>query len=222
MGITLSTLVFATVASEFIRGGRVLREKLNTNLAGAMYHLTRRNMRRYGGYIAHIGFAVVIIGLCGLAFNQEKEQEMSLGDKLEIGHYELVGQDYTQDDNANYRTEAAQLDVYKDGQFLTRVNPEYRVYKASEQPDHMVAIHHAALQDLYVIYAGKNPDNGHTIIKAFVNPLVSFVWLGVIVLICGTGLALVPNAAPVRVAIPAAVAVTALKEHGMNPVGAGK
>src|SRR5262249_46959458 len=45
MGITLSTLVFATVASEFIRGGRVLREKLNTNLAGAIYHLTRRNMR---------------------------------------------------------------------------------------------------------------------------------------------------------------------------------
>src|SRR5262249_14973508 len=70
LAIMLSALVLATVASEFIRGGRVLREKLNTSLAGGMYHLARRNMRRYGGYIAHVGFAVVVIGLAGLAFNQ--------------------------------------------------------------------------------------------------------------------------------------------------------
>jgi cytochrome c-type biogenesis protein CcmF len=201
----------------------VLREKLNTNLAGAMYHLTRRNMRRYGGYIAHIGFAVVVIGLAGLAFNQEKELEMGLGDRLQIGHYELVGQDYTQDDNANYASESAMLDVYKDGRLLTRLNPEVRFYKASGgQPDHKVAIHHSALEDLYVIYAGMNPDNGHTIIKAFVNPLVSYVWIGVLVLIFGTGLALVPNAAPVRAAVPATVTVPAMQERGMNPIGAGK
>jgi cytochrome c-type biogenesis protein CcmF len=223
MAIVLSTLVFACVSSEFIRGGRVLREKLNTNLAGAMYHLTRRNMRRYGGYIAHIGFAVVVIGLAGLAFNQEKEMEMGLGDRLQIGHYELVGQDYTQDDNANYGSESAMLDVYKDGRLLTRLNPEVRFYKASGgQPDHKVAIHHSALEDLYVIYAGTNPENGHTIIKAFVNPLVSYVWIGVLVLIFGTGLALVPNAAPVRAAVPATATVPAMQERGMNPIGAGK
>src|SRR6185312_15409327 len=50
-----STLVIATIVSEFIRGGRVLQGKLNTNIFGGMYHLTRRNMRRYGGYIVHFG-----------------------------------------------------------------------------------------------------------------------------------------------------------------------
>jgi cytochrome c-type biogenesis protein CcmF len=223
MAIVLSTLVFATVASEFLRGGRVLQGKLNTNLFAAMYALTRRNMRRYGGYIAHIGFAVVVIGLAGLAFNQEKEQEMSQGDSLQIGHYTLVGQDYTQDDNANYGSEAALLDVYKDGKFIGRMNPEVRFYKASGgQPDHKVAIHHFSLEDLYVIYAGKNPDNGHTIIKAFVNPLVSYVWIGVMLLVVGTGLALVPNAAVVRVAVPQTVAVTSVEEGRLQPAGASK
>jgi len=127
------------------------------------------------------------------------------------------------DDNANYASESAMLDVYKDGRLLTRLNPEVRFYKASGgQPDHKVAIHHSALEDLYVIYAGKNPENGHTIIKAFVNPLVSYVWIGVLVLIFGTGLALVPNAAPVRAAVPATVTVPAMQERGMNPIGAGK
>jgi cytochrome c-type biogenesis protein CcmF len=221
--IVLSTLVVASVASEFLRGGRVLKDKLNTNLGGAMYHLMRRNMRRYGGYIAHIGFAVVMIGVAGLAFNQDKEQEMALGDKLQIGHYELVSQDSTQDDNANYQSEAALLDVYKDGQYLTRLNPELRFYKASGgQPDHKVGIRHALFEDLYVIYEGKNPDTNHPIIKAFVNPLVSWVWFGVIAIILGTGLALVPNALAVKAALPAAVAVTAFEKHAMHPAGAGK
>ena len=83
----LSTLVIATIASEFIRGGRVLQGKLQTNIFGAMYHLTRRNMRRYGGYVVHFGVVLVVIGVAGQAFNQEKEQEMGLGDKLAVGHY---------------------------------------------------------------------------------------------------------------------------------------
>jgi cytochrome c-type biogenesis protein CcmF len=223
MALVLSALVIGTVSSEFLRGGRVLKDKLNTNLGGAMYHLMRRNMRRYGGYVAHIGFAVVMIGVAGLAFNQDKEQEMALGATLDIGHYKLVSQESTQDDNANYTSEAALLDVYKDGQYLTRLNPEVRFYKASGgQPDHKVAIRHALLEDLYVIYAGKNPDTGHPIIKAFVNPLVSWVWFGVIALILGTGLALVPNAVAVKAALPAAVAVAAFEKHGMHPAGAGK
>jgi cytochrome c-type biogenesis protein CcmF len=226
MTVVLSTLVMATVASEFLRGGRVLKEKLNTNLGGAMYHLMRRNMRRYGGYVAHVGFAVAMIGVAGLAFNQDKEQEIGFGDTLQIGQYTLVGQDSTQDDNANYRSEAAILEVHtggKDGPLLTRLNPEVRLYKASGgQPDHKVAVRHALLEDLYVIYAGSNPDNGHPIIKAFVNPLVSWVWIGMMILVFGTGLALVPNAAPVRATLPAAVPVVGLEKHGMQPVGASK
>jgi len=223
LAVVLSTLVIASVASEFIRGGRVLQNKLSVNLAAAMYYLTRRNMRRYGGYIAHIGFVVVVIGLSGLAFNQEKEQEMAPGDKLQIASYTLVAQDYTQDDNANYTSEAEQLDVYQGSQLLDRMNPAVYVYKASSQPDHKVAIRHGLvpLEDLYVIYAGKNPDTGHPIVKAFVNPLVSCVWTGVLLLVFGTGLALVPNAAAVRATLPQTVAVPALnvEKHAMHPAG---
>ena len=47
-----------------------------------MYQLTRRNMRRYGGYVVHFGVVLVVIGLAGAAFNRDKEQEMAKGDKL--------------------------------------------------------------------------------------------------------------------------------------------
>jgi cytochrome c-type biogenesis protein CcmF len=218
----LSTLVIATIASEFIRGGRVLQGKLQTNIFGAMYHLPRRNMRRYGGYVVHFGVVLVVIGVAGQAFNQEKEQEMGLGDKLAVGHYVLVGQEYSQDDNANYQSESALLDVYKDGKYLTRLDPETRIFKVSRQPNHIVANYSTLREDLYVIYEGQNPDTGHPIIKAFVNPLVAWVWIGVVVIIFGTGLALVPNAQQMRSPVQVTVGVPAIDPKGLTAAGAGK
>ena len=218
----IGTLVTATIFSEFFRGGRVLQSKLNTNIVFAMYHLMRRNMRRYGGYVVHLGIVVLFIGVAGLAFNKDQEQEMSPGTQLKIGHYMLVGQEYTQDDNANYTSEAALLDVYKDGKFLTRLNPERRLFHASGQPSTIPAKYSTLSEDLYVIYAGLNPDTGHPIVKVFVNPLVSWVWIGVLIVTFGTGLALVPNAVPIAAQVPKAVAVAALEKQGMQPAGASK
>jgi cytochrome c-type biogenesis protein CcmF len=222
LAFVLSALVISTIASEFIRGGRVLQGKLNTNIFGGMYQLTRRNMRRYGGYIVHFGVVLACIGIAGQAFNQEKEQEMAQGDSLQIGHYRLVGQEYTQDDNANYASEAALLDVYKDGKFLTRLNPEHRQFKASMQGTTIVANYSTLKQDLYVIYEGKNPDTGHPIIKAFINPLVNWLWIGVLTVVLGTGLALVPNAEQMKSPVAASAAVGALDGTSMRPAGVRK
>ena len=223
LAFCLSTLVIATISSEFIRGGLVWKNKLQTNLFSGMYQLTRRNMRRYGGYVVHFGVVLVVIGLAGAAFNQDKEQEMAKGDKLEIGRYTLVGQEYTDDDNANYGSQAAMLEVYKDGKFLTQLNPEERFFKASGgQPVHIVANHSTLREDLYVIYEGRDNQTGHPIIKAFINPLVNWIWIGVLIIVLGTGMALVPNAAAVTVPVPSAVSVSTIEERGMQPAGAGK
>jgi cytochrome c-type biogenesis protein CcmF len=223
LAFCLSTLVIATIGSEFIRGGLVWKNKLQSNLLAGMYQLTRRNMRRYGGYVVHFGVVLVVIGLSGAAFNKDAEQEMAKGDQLQIGRYTLVGQEYTEDDNANYRSQAALLDVYKDGKFLTRLNPEERFFKASGgQPVHIVANHSTLSEDLYVIYEGRNAQTDHPIIKALINPLVNWIWIGVFVVVLGTGMALVPNAALVTVQVPKAEAVAAMEEQGMQPAGAGK
>jgi cytochrome c-type biogenesis protein CcmF len=223
LAFVFSALVITTIISEFYRGGRVLQGKLNTNIFGGMYHLTRRNMRRYGGYIVHFGVVLACIGMAGQAFNQEKEQEMGQGDTLQIGHFKLVGQEYTQDDNANYESEAALLDVYKNGKYITRLTPEERFFKASGgQPVHIVANYSTLKQDLYVIYEGRNPETRHPIIKAFINPLVNWLWIGVLTVLLGTGLALVPNAAQIKAPVPATSTVGALEGTGMRPAGARK
>jgi cytochrome c-type biogenesis protein CcmF len=57
----------------------------------------------------------------------------------------------------------------------------------------MVANHSTLAWDLYVIYAGQNPDTNRPIIKVFLNPLVAWIWIGVVIIVVGTLVALVPN-----------------------------
>jgi cytochrome c-type biogenesis protein CcmF len=204
MAIGLSVLVTLTVASEFYRGGKVISGHTGQGMFASMVQLTHRNTRRYGGYIVHFGVVVVIIGVAGAAFNQEKEQEMGYGDKMQIGSYTLVCRSYTDEEFPNYEAEWAVMDVYdKHGKQIDTMTPERRFYKASQQASTMPFIRSSLDEDLYLVYEGLNQDTGHPIIKAHVNPLVMWIWLGVWIIILGTALALVPNApASVRVREP--------------------
>jgi cytochrome c-type biogenesis protein CcmF len=87
------------------------------------------------------------------------------------------------------------------------------VFKASNQPNTRPYLHSTLKEDLYAVYEGQNEQTGKPILKIHVNPLVNWIWIGVIIVILGTVLAMIPNAAPVRVAVAAAVEAV--------PVGAG-
>jgi len=214
MTIMLSVLVGLTVISEFVRGGRVIARHTGQNLLASMVQLGHRNTRRYGGYIVHFGVIVIMIGFAGAAFNQDKEQEMGYGEKLNIATYTLVCRSYTQDDNPNYESEWAVMDVFKGGKQIATMNPERRFYKASQQMATMVANRSTLKEDLYLVYEGLNQDTGRPIVKAHLNPLVLWIWIGVWIMIVGTIVALLPNAVPVRVPAPARI-------HAAAPVGAG-
>jgi len=202
MTIFLSSLVAFTVASEFYRGGRVIAEKTGQGMFASMVQLTHRNTRRYGGYIVHLGVVLVMIGFSGSALNQEKEMEMGYGDKMDIGSYQLVCRSYTQDDNANQFNEWAIIDVYQGGRKIDSMTPQRIVYHASNQPSTKPDIRSNFKEDLYLVYEGQN-DKGQPVIKAHVNPMVIWVWIGAWVMVLGTGLALVNSApAPVTVRVP--------------------
>jgi cytochrome c-type biogenesis protein CcmF len=205
MTIMLSVMVALTVISEFVRGGRVIARHTGQNFFASMVHLAHRNTRRYGGYIVHFGVIVVMIGFAGSAFNKDAEQEMGFGDKMNIGAYTLVCQSYTQEDKPNYGSEWAIIDVFKGGKQIDTLYPEQRFYKASQQTSTMVANRSTMREDLYLVYEGRNLDTGRPIIKAHLNPLVMWIWVGVWIMIAGTVIALIPNAAAVRVTAPARI-----------------
>jgi cytochrome c-type biogenesis protein CcmF len=211
VAFSLCACVFTAILSEFLRGAAVISRQTGRNLFTSTYLLTRRNTRRYGGYIIHIGVVIVVVGLAGSAFNTSTERELALHDKLSVGPYTLECVGFTQDTNLNYNSDYALLDVYRGGTKQFQMAPEKRVYLASGQPQTMVAIHSVLSWDLYVVFEGTNPDSGQPIIKAFLNPLVSWIWAGVVLIVIGTFIALFPSLTPATAAlrVPATVSVPA-------------
>ena len=217
---SLGAGVITAITSEFLRGAGVVRTQTSKNLLVSAVLLTRRNTRRYGGYVIHFGIVLLFIGLAGAAFNQSKEVEMGFGDSLQLNGYNLVCLSFSQDSNPNYDTDFALLDLFHNGKKLTRLTPERRVY--FPDTDHaqistMVAIHSTLASDLYVVFEGRNADSGRPIIKVFLNPLVNWIWIGVGIVILGSALALVPPLLPAtrRVAevTPSSVPLCSLAEQ---------
>jgi cytochrome c-type biogenesis protein CcmF len=142
---------------------------------------------------------------------------MGFGDEMKMGPYRIVCQSFSQDSNANYDTEFALLDVFNGGKKITQLAPERRFYNASQTTSTMVALHSTLAQDLYVIYEGKNPDTDKPIIKVFINPLMNWIWIGVLIVVLGTFVALVPvltpAAARARLAVPSPIGVAEAEVH---------
>ncbi len=196
VAFTLAAGVITAIVEEFLRGANVVRTQTSKNIFAATILLIRRNTRRYGGYIIHFGIVVMFIGIAGGAFNQAREMEMPAGSSFNLGPYHLVCESMTQDSKPEYDTSYAILDVYRGGKYVMQLAPEKRAYFAGtdhEQSSTIVALHSTAQADLYTVFEGINPDSGLPIIKAYLNPLIAWIWIGVVLVVIGTFIALAPN-----------------------------
>jgi cytochrome c-type biogenesis protein CcmF len=191
--LILGVFVTLTILSEFIRGARVIAARDGSNLISAVGELTMRNTRRYGGYVVHFGMVLIFIGIAGVPFNKDIQKEMAIGQTLNIGPYSILCQNFDRVVTANYDSERATLEVFRNGKSEMMLYPERRFFLASQVTETMVAVQSSPLRDLYIVYAGRSPENGQPVIHAYLNPLVKWIWFGGIVVVLGTGLAMVPN-----------------------------
>ena len=197
VSLILCVFVTITIVMEFYRGARVIAQKSGRSLLGSAVVLTQRNTRRYGGYIIHFGMVLIFVGITGSAFNVDREAELVTGERMELGPYTLHLREMTGEDNANYAAQHAILDVYRGERMVGTLRPERRFYKASRQPTTEVAIRMRMNEDIYVVFSGLTPrEEGETqraVISAHLNPLVNWIWLGGLILVIGTLIALVPS-----------------------------
>jgi cytochrome c-type biogenesis protein CcmF len=191
ISLGLCFFVMATIFMEFFRGSRAINEKTNVGLIPAMIELTHRNTRRYGGYLVHMGMVLMFIGWSGHPFNQTAVGEVNKGDIMRVGAYSLKVADLTQGETPDYQWDTAILEVSKNGNSVGILEPTRRFYKIAQQGTAEVALRTRLNEDLYINYAARVGDKAT--LQAYVFPLVTWIWVGVVVLIGGTFVCLVPS-----------------------------
>jgi cytochrome c-type biogenesis protein CcmF len=189
----LAGFVTTTLVSEFVRASRARRRNTGEVVLAALVGVTAANKRRYGGYIVHFGFVLLMIGFTGQAFTTEGWGEVNAGDRFTIGHYEFECLSVADVEDPNFVGMSATVAVYRDGKKLATLAPEKRHYAASDQTTSEVRIHHTLREDVYVVFANVNEETGKAVMQVWINPLVQWVWIGGFVIVLGTSITLLPN-----------------------------
>ncbi|MEJ2247046.1 MAG: cytochrome c-type biogenesis CcmF C-terminal domain-containing protein [Acidobacteriota bacterium] len=102
--------------------------------------------------------------------------------------------EYREGQTPNYEYGEVVLDVFKNGRGIRTLTPETRIFKTgSRQTTTTVALYSTPKEDLYVVFAGRSNDGSTFEIKAYVNPLVYWIWVGAAMMIFGTVITLLPN-----------------------------
>ncbi len=179
-----------TIVIEFYKGSRAIAAKNQMNLLRAAVELTHRNTRRYGGYLVHMGIVLMFVGFAGAAFNRDVTAEVNVGDTVRLGHYDLKIAKMTEGENDNYTWHRALVEVSKNGHSVGTLEPERRFYKASRQGLGHIGLRPRLNEDLYVNFV---VDDGKAVLQAYIFPLVAWIWIGSLVLVVGTLVALVPS-----------------------------
>jgi cytochrome c-type biogenesis protein CcmF len=193
---SLAGFVLGTIFSEFVRGTRARQVILRENPPQALGRLVSKNPRRYGGYVVHIGIVLIFIGVAGSSFFKiEKQLSLQPGQTIEAGRYILQYTGMKNSEDAHVASQAAVVEVFLGGQQIATLHPEKRLYKRQNQPTTEVAIRPTLRDDLYVVLGGYDEASGLATFQVFVNPLLSWLWIGGLTLVLGTCITMLPSPA---------------------------
>jgi len=199
LSFALCIFVLATIAMEFYRGIRARQAMLGENPATALLRLISKNRRRYGGYIIHIGVVMMFLGITGTsAFKEEKQITLKPGESFTMGGDTLRYDGVTAHETTHIAYLTASIAVFRNGLQIDTLRPEKRFYKKPQQPTTEVAIRSRPSADLYLVLGSYDEASKMATIQAYINPLVSWLWWGGVVLVIGTAVTIVPSRAPAR------------------------
>jgi cytochrome c-type biogenesis protein CcmF len=202
--VTVALVAFnvAVVVQEFARGvaarraSAVARKVPREDVFTALFLLVAKSRRRYGGYVVHVGIALMFLGFAGRAWGTDKEISLSPGQTVAIEEYVLRYEGPRMEVDPEKRMVFADLAVQRHGADVGKIAPAKFIYKSSPgAPSTEVAKHVTLRNDLYVIVGMVSPQTKIAAFHIHVNPLVSLIWIGVAVLMMGAMVSLFPELA---------------------------
>ena len=187
IGIAILVFVFTGIVQEYVRGVRARMHTTHEPLPQALINLIRRNGRRYGGYIVHIGVLLIALGIIGNEFYQsEGEANLRPGETITVAAYTLTYSQLDATRGPNYTEFTSPMAVSRNGRELGTITPKKLIYnKNQEQPMSEVGLRPGLIEDVYVVLAGWDSGGETASFKVFVNPLMSWMWVGGLVMMLG-------------------------------------
>jgi cytochrome c-type biogenesis protein CcmF len=140
----------------------------------------------YAMTLAHVGLGVFVAGVtASSAWQSEAILVMQPGDRAELAGYEFTLARIDEEQGPNYMARRATFEATRSGEPIATLTPEKRFYRVERQATSEAGIDMGLFRDLYVVLGdpveGAAADARHTV-RIYHNPLVMWIWGGVIIM----------------------------------------
>ncbi len=208
VGFAVIGLAGATSLAEVVRGVSAHMRRRQAGLLAALWHALRHHRRKYGGTLVHTGVILIALGVIGTRmYDYETQVVLAQGESATVNGYSLVYDLARQERSGDHLSTWASLSVYRDGAYLTALQPRVDYYMDWGQQVSVPALRVGLREDLYVVLAGLGDGGATATFKVIENPLASFLWLGGLFMLAGGALALAPPMRAVRSSVPRTASV---------------
>jgi cytochrome c-type biogenesis protein CcmF len=186
----LTTIVLELHRGVHHRGLRRAREHL-PGVAG----LFRRDPRRYGGAVAHLGLVLLIVGIAlDVTYRSDERHTLTVGESVEVGRYVLTFEDLdTTMTQARVALTATFGVARRDGTDVGSLTAERHLDANQEAPRTAVGVRSLVREDVYVILQEVDVETETAGFIVHLHPGVLWLWVGSGLLLLGGLLALTPR-----------------------------
>ena len=189
----LVVFVAGTMVLDFWRAARA-RRRTGDDWRAATFGLLLRQNRRYGGFVVHLGILVVALGVAGSqAWSLQTEATLAKGEAIELGGYRVRFDGLDASEESNHAKVTGTFSVTHGARPVDVLQPAKKFYPQEQTPIAYVDYRLGFLEDVYLVLGDFARDGSHATIKVQVNRMVSWLWLGGLVLTLGTVLAVLPD-----------------------------
>jgi len=138
-----------------------------------------------GQCVAHCGFAATIIGVVITSYySVDEHQRLAPGGSAMLGDYEFRFVGLRTFEGPNFRATEGHFDILRDGELLTTLHPQKRLYHVRNMPMTEAGIAPGFTRDLYVSL-GEPLDGGAWSVRMHYKPFVRWIWLGALLMAFG-------------------------------------
>ncbi|MGW8370489.1 MAG: cytochrome c-type biogenesis CcmF C-terminal domain-containing protein, partial [Gammaproteobacteria bacterium] len=159
-----------------------LLEPISRRLNKQAVSLTRA---QWGMFIAHLGVGLFIVGASVTsAFNLETDRAVRIGERWEVAGYDVEFRGMRQVEGPNFVADEGEFELRKNGEYVTTLRPQKRIYRVQTNPMTEAAIDNRLFRDMFIALGDPLGDNAWSV-RIQYKPMISFIWLGCVVMAFG-------------------------------------
>jgi cytochrome c-type biogenesis protein CcmF len=194
---------FATITE--IWKGVAARSRRGENYWKAFSSLVGRDRHRYGGYFIHLAIVILGMGVIGsTSYQKITQQTLNVGDRLKLGPYTMQYNGLFSAQGEDGRTMTiAKATVYKNGKIVDHIQPRRDTFFTFDpSTNQLTPSTNMSIPGAYRTWNGDFYaiitfwEGNRVTFRVYLNPLINFVWIGGILLLVGTLVALWPSRRP--------------------------